>query len=304
MVNTVGLQETQYATVERRMSLEQPVQQQLPQWGHWLETPNTIAVYLPPGQMTVNFKAPWTLISTRFQPGQGKAAFNSDQFLPYRSEPGGFDVIPQGSYYRSVESTGHCLVLALKQPLAEHFHGFSSAEDLVLTPGQVMPSAKGKALGYALQRFYSDRLGDSLHLEALVTLALAHVSRYRSSFKPKRSPDRLTPQQLKQAIYFIHDSIDQSLTLAQLGGILNLSAHHFAHAFKATTGLPPHRYVLSCRLERAKQLLKGTDEAIATIAYSSGFGSQSHMTTVFRKQLGTTPLAYRQQSRWAMTRRR
>ncbi len=297
MVNTAGLQETQYATVERQMPLDQPALRQLPQWGHWLETPNAIAAYLPPGQMTLNFEAPWTLISTRFQLGQGKAAFNSDQFQPYRAEPGGFDVIPQGSHYRSVESTGHCVVLALKQPLAEYFHGSGSAEDWELTPGQVMPSARGNALGHALQSFYADRLGESLHLEALVTLALAHVSRYQSSFQPKRSPDRLNPKQLRRAIAFIHDSIDQPLTLTQLGGVLNISAYHFAHAFKATTGLPPHRYVLNCRLERAKQLLQKTDEAIATIAYSSGFGSQSHMTAVFRRHLDTTPLAYRQQSR-------
>jgi AraC-like DNA-binding protein len=75
-----------------------------------------------------------------------------------------------------------------------------------------------------------------------------------------------------------------------------LSPCYFAHAFKATTGWSPHQYVLHRRLARAQHLLRTTQMPIAAIAYEVGFGSQSHMTTVFRRLLQTTPSRYRQQT--------
>jgi hypothetical protein len=107
-----------FSTTERKMPLDRTPLMQLPQWGHWLETPDLIAATLAPGQLEVNLLASFELISTRFQPGHGIAAFASDKLMPYRSEPGGFDVIPQGSTYRSVETAGNCIILAYKRTLS------------------------------------------------------------------------------------------------------------------------------------------------------------------------------------------
>jgi hypothetical protein len=95
-----------FSVAERRMPLDRTPLAQLPRWGRWLETPDLIAVLLAPGQLEVNLIAPFEFISTRFQPGYGMAAFNSDQLSPYRSEPDGFDIVPQGSTYRSLETVG------------------------------------------------------------------------------------------------------------------------------------------------------------------------------------------------------
>ena len=60
-------------------------------------------------------------------------------------------------------------------------------------------------------------------------------------------------------------------------------------------GISPHQYVLQCRIQQAKQLLQYSHLSIAEVAYTAGFGSQSHMTTVFRKVLQITPAIYRKQ---------
>jgi len=95
---------------------------------------------------------------------------------------------------------------------------------------------------------------------------------------------------------YIQSHLQSELRLYQIAHQLGLSPYYLAHAFKATTGLPPHQYVLHCRLQRAQQLLRETQISIAAIAYEVGFGNQSHMTTVFRRILKMTPGMYRQQA--------
>lgn len=295
-----GLIERVFPTTERRMPLARTPLSQLPEWGHWLETPHLIAAMLAPGQLEVNLLAPFEFISTRFQPGYGIAAFDSDKLIPYRSEPGGFDVVPQGSTYRSVETTGFCIILAYKQPIASRIMAeYTDETTIELVPGQVKTSTKGSSLAQALQAFFADaeHVGGSLYLESLATLIAGHIIRHRStvSQRLRRVPDCLTPRQLKTIVDYIQSHLHSELRLYQIANQVGISPYYLAHAFKVTTGLSPHQYVLHCRLERAQRLLRDTQLSLAAITYEVGFGNQSHMTTVFHKALQTTPGMYRQQ---------
>lgn len=297
-----GLIERVFSVTEYRMPLGCVPLSQLPQWGHWLETPDLIAAMLAPGQLEVNLRAPFEFISTRFQPGYGMAAFASDKLVPYQSEPGGFDVVPQGSTYQSVETAGVCIILAYKQPITSRIMAEYTEEAAPeLVPGQVKRSTKGSSLAQALQAFFADpeHVGGSLYLESLATLIMGHVIRHRSTVtgRLKRVPDCLTPKQLKVIVEYIQSHLHSELRLYQIANQVGVSSYYLAHAFKVTTGLSPHRYVLHCRLERAQWLLRNTQLSIAGIAYEVGFGNQSHMTTVFRRALQMTPRAYRQQFR-------
>ena len=72
-----------------------------------------------------------------------------------------------------------------------------------------------------------------------------------------------------------------------------LTPSHFCRVFKRATGLSPHQYVMKARLDRAQQMLGGTDLSISQIADCLGFGSQSHFTRAFRTFTGQTPSAWR-----------
>lgn len=286
---------------DRKISLDHTPLNQLPAWGHWLETPHLIAVMLTPGQLEVNLLAPFEFISTRFQPGHGIAAFDSDKLMPYHSTPGGYDVVPQGSTYRSIETTGCCIVLAYKQPLTSRIMTEYSDEAAVeLVPGQMQPTTRGAKLAQSLHAFFADahHWGGSLYLESLATLIMGHVIRTRStvSGRLKRVPDCLTPKQVKTTLEYIQAHLQDDLSLHQIASHLGISPYYLAHTFKATTGFSLHQYVLRCRLEQAQRLLQDSQMAIAAIAYEVGFGSQSHMTTVFRKMLNVTPKRYRQKA--------
>jgi AraC family transcriptional regulator len=60
-------------------------------------------------------------------------------------------------------------------------------------------------------------------------------------------------------------------------------------------GIPPYKYVLQQRVERAKQLLKDEERAIVDIVLECGFANQTHLNKYFCKFTGMTPKTYRQQ---------
>ncbi|WP_374527606.1 helix-turn-helix domain-containing protein [Novosphingobium sp.] len=72
-----------------------------------------------------------------------------------------------------------------------------------------------------------------------------------------------------------------------------LTPSHFCRVFKRATGLSPHQYVMKARLERAQQMLGGTELSISQVADCLGFASQSHFTRAFRGFTGQTPSDWR-----------
>jgi AraC family transcriptional regulator len=72
-----------------------------------------------------------------------------------------------------------------------------------------------------------------------------------------------------------------------------MSAAHFSREFHRAVGLPPHRYVLTRRLEQACVALAGREARIVDIAEEFGFHSASHFTRTFTAQYGLSPAAWR-----------
>jgi AraC family transcriptional regulator len=104
----------------------------------------------------------------------------------------------------------------------------------------------------------------------------------------------LSPRRLKAVLVYIRDRLDDALTLRDLAAIAHLSPYHFARRFKESTGLPPHRYIIARRIERAKHLLRGEEElSLAQVAAQTGFWDQGHFTRHFKRLVGVTPKRYR-----------
>ena len=82
-------------------------------------------------------------------------------------------------------------------------------------------------------------------------------------------------------------------TIPALARLAHLSPKHFARAFRAAFALPPHRYLLTRRLERAAALLRDTDLSITAIAFDTGWQSLGTFTRTFHDVTGETPSAAR-----------
>lgn len=84
--------------------------------------------------------------------------------------------------------------------------------------------------------------------------------------------------------------------LARVSGV---SHAHFARSFKEAFGVPPHRYLLTRRIERATSLLRDTDRAITEIAFETGWNSVGTFGRTFRDVTGESPRERRARERAA-----
>jgi transcriptional regulator GlxA family with amidase domain len=83
----------------------------------------------------------------------------------------------------------------------------------------------------------------------------------------------------------------------RLAQVSHVSEAHFARSFNEAFGLPPHRYLLTRRIERALSLLRDTELSITDIAFQTGWHSLGTFGRVFREITGRTPGAMRRQAR-------
>lgn len=152
-------------------------------------------------------------------------------------------------------------------------------------------------LGAALREGYQQTGGPSrLLVEGLAAVAAVRLLRGKATGRallPARRPEQLSPQALRRALDYIHAHWDESIGLTGIAAAAGYSPFHFARAFKAATGLPPHRYVMRERIERAKRRLRRGNDPVGQICVECGFTDQSHFTRLFRQLTGVTPQRYR-----------
>ena len=81
--------------------------------------------------------------------------------------------------------------------------------------------------------------------------------------------------------------------IARLASVSGVSEAHFARSFKDAFGLPPHRYLLTRRIEKATALLRDTDIPITDIAFDTGWSSLGTFGRTFRDITGKSPAEFR-----------
>ena len=142
---------------------------------------------------------------------------------------------------------------------------------------------------------------ERLYVAALVEALVVHfLRRYAASrASPHAAAGGLTPCKLQHMLAYIKAHLEHELSLATLAAVAQMSPTHFAHLFKHATGLPPHRYVIRCRMEHAKRLLAETDMPLIEIGPQVGCTDQSHFTALFRTHVSMTPKIYRDAARRA-----
>ena len=137
----------------------------------------------------------------------------------------------------------------------------------------------------------------SMQVETLTIRLVLHLLRHycTAPLSDRKPIPNLSPRRLQRVLEYIDANLRDGISLADLGQVLAMSPGHFAHAFRQTTGLPPYRFVLERRIERAKSLLRDTDMAITEIAQQIGCASHSHLSVMFHRETGLTPRSFRSQ---------
>lgn len=127
----------------------------------------------------------------------------------------------------------------------------------------------------------------------MLVLSIHTCVSYGGMKTPRTVPGGLSAWQERAAKELIEAHIDGSLSLARVAAVCGLSTSHFAHAFRESIGVAPHKWLLARRVDRAKSLLRASRCSLTDIALECGFADQSHLTRVFKQATGQTPGTWR-----------
>jgi AraC-like DNA-binding protein len=103
----------------------------------------------------------------------------------------------------------------------------------------------------------------------------------------------LAPWQLRRGEALMSENLSVQVPLGQVAEECGLSVRHLARAFRQSTGVPPHRWLLDRRVKRAKELLPNTKLSLSDVALACGFGDQSHFTRTFTATVRLSPGVWR-----------
>ena len=133
--------------------------------------------------------------------------------------------------------------------------------------------------------------GGIAFVEALATGLSHQMALHAGERKPvvPRLRGGLSTVAKRRAIELMDAKLDSNLSVEFLAGEVDLSPAHFARAFRETFGLPPHKYLLHLRLERARRMLDAENAVLADVAQRAGFADQAHFTRFFKREYGVTP---------------
>lgn len=152
------------------------------------------------------------------------------------------------------------------------------------------PTGVAEALDHslpALSRGFREHRGISLRR----AIHMARANRIDDFASPARQDEdsRLVAAKLEQLRLHILGSLSRPLRTVELAAMAGMSANQLRTLFRQAFALTPSQYVLRERVNWAQHLLTHSRKSIAQIADETGFSSQAHLNTVFRRQLGFTP---------------
>ena len=134
-----------------------------------------------------------------------------------------------------------------------------------------------------------------IFLDSIGQTILAHAAGVYGGLRASSGlmPGHLAPWHVRRAKEFMSANLYRDVPLASVAAECNLSASHFAHAFRRTFGRPPHRWRTERRIDAVKNLLLTSHLSLAEVASQCGFADQSALNRSFKRLLGESPGQWR-----------
>jgi AraC-like DNA-binding protein len=152
------------------------------------------------------------------------------------------------------------------------------------------------AMLHRIQRFGAEH--DTIFADAIALALFDHVARaYGGAHGHAATAGVLAPWQIRRVTEWVDAHLGQPISIGGLSGLIDLSPSYFSRTFVRSFGIPPHRWLLQRRIDRAKALMTHSDATLADIAAACGFVDQSHFTKVFSGIVRATPSAWRRRAR-------
>jgi AraC-like DNA-binding protein len=198
----------------------------------------------------------------------------------------GESAIPSGFRYRALYPEPHALqsIAAEVKDRGQHIPFFSQP---VIHDAALFEEMR--RLHTALENTTSTLEHESRYLWALAQLVIRHADSriHASTLKPERA-------EIRRIRAYIEEHYSHDIKLADLASLVHWNPFYLLRVFRREVGIPPHAYLESIRIRRAQDLLRQR-LPIADVAYATGFSSQSHFTTTFKRFISVTPGQYAKQ---------
>lgn len=273
-----------------------------PTIGSRFET-SLLSVHVFPEQpYEVNFTSDEDVVTIAFGLCTGSKAYDSDRRSPLHEVPGAAYFHPAGSeIYVLAERSAELLCFSVptwvRETILSDVH--SATARAITRTIEDIDSRYTAALAPVIRDFIArDATHCSLEGEHLALTFFESLLQQVAPSAGLRTAPGMDVVRLRRVLEYIEHHLDRNLSLVELAGVAALQVNHFARAFRQATRHPPHRYILMRRLARAREMLRGSEESIAFIAYALGLSSQAHFTGVFARYMGITPGRYRLEQTW------
>ncbi len=222
--------------------------------------------------------------------------YSSGRTIELVTAPGMIELYARGYEYESARwdgQGGQCIGVTLSPQVVNRL--VPEAPDFDLRTAHEVFDSK---VQWLTQELFDEAMrgapAGALYAEGLSCALIARLREHYGVRGAAEAPSgHLSAGARRRVLEYIDAHLGDDLGLADLAQVAGLSTWHFAHCFKASLGVPPHRYVRQCRLDAATRLLTSSPLPIAEIALTVGFSSQSHFTQAFREHTGMTPGAAR-----------
>lgn len=171
----------------------------------------------------------------------------------------------------------------------------SAYEKLKSDPGPLLihadpygsiPSCIEKLLSQTDGTTLYDKLSDDMLLHRILTELW--INAFSLTASKKDYPAYLSEIKHSMDTFFMND-----FSLQELETRYHVNKYRICREFAAAFGLPPLKYLNKRRLEAATNLLLSTDKRVHEISLEVGFETTNHFINLFKREMGTTPQAYR-----------
>jgi AraC-like DNA-binding protein len=183
------------------------------------------------------------------------------------------------AFYPSVE-----VMAQIASEISPRFH------DIPLFPNPVLHDS---LLFRALQHFHrgAEQPLSPLEIQSQYTAVLTHLITHHADPRLTLPPIGRERHEIRRLRAYLNENYAEPISLTTLAELVHWTPFYLLRVFRNEVGLPPHAYLETVRIERARQMV-ARGIPLAQIAYDTGFSSQSHFTTTFKRLVGVPPGQY------------
>jgi len=257
---------------------------------HTLQSGGMTLTLLPAAPYRASFTPAQPVAGFAFESQRGMHAFASDGVHPFHALANGLAFTPPGcSVYSEARWGGEYLTVSGD---ADAFTALLPDEKARL-PGERFTGrtdTAGISAAHALRRLMLAPDADRGAIDTAIAAFLESMHRCSDpSWRQPPHANSMTPQRLRRVEEMIEARLSEPLSVQDMAAPCGLTPGFFLRAFKAATGRTPHRFLMDRRIARARRLIGEGRLGLGEIACCTGFSSQAHMTSAFKRQLGVTP---------------